>query len=162
MVTMTYRQRRRLLQALIGLLAAGLLWPMGLLLSGASVSAGAEGGSSKPPSHLSSETVRLPAPLESYAVIHGRDIRRPLVDPAPPAPPPAVRPKLTIVLEGTVVEVGHNYAFIRTAGGQTQIIREGQTVDNAEIVSINEDNIVVRFGGEEITLGLPEEEGAAR
>ena len=160
MVRVTYRLQKRLLQTTVGLLAAGCLWAGWLLVAGP-----ADFDSRSKPKAASARRGASEAvadalePLDAYAGIHQRDLRRPLVDPEPPPKPVPPKPKLTIALQGTAVEPGHNYAFFQTNTGETKIASEGQTLEGAEIVSIGVGEVVVKFDGETITLLAPKEGG---
>lgn len=88
------------------------------------------------------------------------DLRRPLHDP-PPAPPPVApqvaKPVLTVKLAGTIVEPGHSKAMLVTADGRTELKGVGQKSGDAEILSIEEKKITVRFHGEVVELKVASE-----
>ena len=93
-------------------------------------------------------------PLESYAVIYARDLRKPLYDPKPivitSAPPP--KPKLTVALVGTVTEPGFSYAMLKGLSGKVKFVSVGQMIDKAELLEISANSVKVKFHGETITL----------
>lgn len=93
-------------------------------------------------------------PLELYAVIYERDIRKPLFDPKPirtvKVEPP--KPKLTIRLIGTAVEPGFTYGLFRTKSGESKLVSIGQTIGGAEVTAVGEGTATVKFHGELITL----------
>jgi hypothetical protein len=159
MVRVTYRLQKRLLQAAVGLLAAGCLWAGWLLVNSPEVDTSSKRTSRPVGPATANPVAKAAEPLNAYAVIHERDLRRPLVDPKPPPKPVPPKPKLTITLQGTAVEPGHNYAFFSTSKGETKIASEGQTLEGAQIVSIGVGEVVVTFHGETITLQAPKEGG---
>lgn len=161
MVRLTVTIRRRLLQGAIAGLVLLAAWPIGILLSppaplatprGTTEAAHAVEAEASP-----DDASAASQSIEAYAAIYARDLRRPLVDPEPPVKPPPPKPKLGLTLEGTVIEPGNNYAFVRTRADGTRIVSEGQTVQDAEVVSIESGRIVVRFHDELITLTIPED-----
>lgn len=93
-------------------------------------------------------------PLQSYAGIYKRDLRKPLYDPKPKAviKVAPVKPKLTIQLLGTVVEPGFTYAILKDSKGKTKFVSVGQSLDGAELKSISAKSITVIFNGEEQIL----------
>ncbi len=165
MVTLTHPARQRLLRAAIGALLLGLLWLASAVLLRPSALVGQ-------PDRKQNQTTRgaVAAPttapslasLESYAVIFGRDLRRPLVDPVPPKPTPPPKPKLGLRLEGTILEPNHNYAFFKTKSGDTKIASEGQIVEGAEVISISEGEVTVSFGDQMISLKTKAKANAER
>ncbi|HDZ22414.1 hypothetical protein LCGC14_0409280 [marine sediment metagenome] len=165
MVTLTRPARQRLLRAAIGALLLGLLWPASAMLLGPPALVGR-------PDRQRDQTTRAAAAapttapslavIESYAVIFGRDLRRPLVDPVPPKPSPPPKPKLGLRLEGTVLEPDHNYAFFKTKSGETKIASEGQIVEGAEVISISEGEVTVSFGDQMISLKTKAKANAER
>ena len=150
---MTVKSKKRLLDlanvallAAIGLTVGSLwLWPVDI--------------SSQAPTKTNANqiaTVKVPQarPLSDYSVIHERDWRRPLQDAkvVVKAPPKKDPPKLKFTLVGTVLEPDFQYGFFRNKGGQTRIVRVGQTVDGAVVVEIKPDSAVVKKDGFEIEL----------
>ena len=99
--------------------------------------------------------------LSAYAVIHQRDLRKPLFDPKP-APPPVKRPKpkprLTVHLMGTVLEPGFTYAILKSASGKTQFVGVGQSFQGAEVTAIAENSATVTYRGQSVTLKIQQKE----
>jgi hypothetical protein len=99
-------------------------------------------------------------PIQDFAVIYQKDVRKPLFDAKPvaaEAPPP---PKLSARLTGTVVEPGYTYAIFRTSAGETKLVRIGQSIEGAEVTAINEASATVKYAGQELTLPVERKEGA--
>ena len=72
---------------------------------------------------------------------------------APPPPPPPVPPPL--VLRGTVAEGGpESRAFLAGRDGALQVLRIGDEMEGAELVSVEADHAVVRFQDLEHRLEL--------
>ncbi|MCK4601611.1 MAG: hypothetical protein KAU28_04045, partial [Phycisphaerae bacterium] len=93
-----------------------------------------------------------PEPLNAYAAIWQRDVRKPLEDPEalkvqPPKPPP-----VPVVLIGTVVEPGFTYGLFQTKKGEQKLVRAGESIEGAEVTVISEGSAQVRWHGKLITL----------
>jgi hypothetical protein len=93
-------------------------------------------------------------PVERYAVLHRRPLRRPLYDPKPvvvkverkpPRPFPAT-------LTGTAVDPTFTAAFFQTRRGRTEMVAVGQKIEGAEVLRIGPDSAVIRWHGEEKTV----------
>lgn len=80
-------------------------------------------------------------------------LQRPLFDPPPPpkpvAPPP---PPLRIELVGTVISGDRYTAMIQTPREGTKLVAVGQVVEDAEILTIEQDRVTVRYHGQERVL----------
>jgi hypothetical protein len=147
------RNRRRLLWALNGLLAAGTL--LGALWAFAPLDVSQDHATE--PLSKSSGLAAVESEARSaddYAVIYQRNLRKPLFDPTPvsikSAPPP--KPKLKATLTGTVLEPGFTYALFIDSKGQQKLVSIGQSVEDAEVLSIRDSEATVRFCGEEMIL----------
>ena len=109
----------------------------------------------------SRRTEQKVGPLSAYAVIYGRDLRKPLYDPEPvpvvKARPP--EPRLSVTLAGTVVEPGFSRALLRTAGGDEKLVSVGEVIDKAEVLAIADGSVRLKFSGKEITLKVQREGG---
>ena len=95
-------------------------------------------------------------PLADYAVIYRRDLLRPLYDPKPvvkvvvkPKPP-----KLPVTLVGTVLEPGFSYGMFRTRDGKTKFVRVGQQIGGAEVLSIADDRVTMKYQGRQVVLAV--------
>ncbi|MEM8738837.1 MAG: hypothetical protein AAGG38_10230 [Planctomycetota bacterium] len=93
------------------------------------------------------------------AVGWDRPLRGPLYDPPPPPPPEAVPPPpLRIKLLGTIIEPPlengqeTSQAILLTASGQVELHRVGAAIDDATLISIDHDAVIVRFHGQTLTL----------
>jgi hypothetical protein len=151
-VAMNLRTQKRLLVALNAVLAAGVLASAGPLLLPLEVEAPVAR------KDVTRQAATGPAakttPLSDFAVIHARDLKKPLFDVvATAAPPPDVpKPQLTVTLVGTAVEPGFTYGLFRLKSGEVKIVERGQTIEGAEVTEVSEDSATVRFHGELITL----------
>ena len=154
---MTLRTQRRLLWGLNAALALGVVaCAAGLFLvpverfdaEGATTSVGVAGVPAAPGEAL---------PLSAYAVIHARNLQRPLYDPKPVVTKPPPPPKPTVTLVGTVIEEGFTYALLKTKAGQVKMASVGQTVDGAEVVGIAADSATIRFVGRTHVLTMQKE-----
>jgi hypothetical protein len=160
MVEMGYRSWRRLLWTTSIVLAAGIVCVvcaavfMPLDLAATREPALEDGGRAKAKADPS---VKKMVPLERYAVVYERDLRKPLFDPAVVRPPDSSKPKrkLTVTLVGTAVDPGLTYGIFRDSHGKTVLARIGQKIEDAEVVSVEEGSATVKFDGETITLSLP-------
>ena len=89
------------------------------------------------------------------------DLRRPLHDAAPVAPPPlpptAPPVPLNIHLSGTIVEPGHSQAIIVMPDGTEQLKNVGDEAGNARIDEIHDGGITVEYSGQQILLTVPKE-----
>jgi type II secretory pathway component PulC len=95
-------------------------------------------------------------PLDHYAVIWQRPLRRPLYDPKPVVEikAKAPEPMLAIRLRGTVIEEGFSYAILTDAKGKVVLARVGRTVGGAQIKSISDGSVQVLFAGKLRTLKI--------
>jgi hypothetical protein len=95
-------------------------------------------------------------PLESYAGVWQRPLRKPLFDPPPPKaevkPPPPAPPPPTFHLIATAIEPGAGFAIFRTAGGELRTVSVGESIEGAELIGITENSATVRIGGRPQTL----------
>lgn len=86
-------------------------------------------------------------------------LRQPLFDP-PPAPPPAPavvkQPMLAIKLAGIINEPGHCFAMFTMPDGQIEMKAVGDRCGDAEVLSIEDNTVNVRFNGQTIKLKLQE------
>lgn len=94
---------------------------------------------------------KLP-PVDYFAVIYQRDLRKPLIEAviAPPPPPPP--PKLTISLVGTAVDPGYTCALFRMANGEVHTASVGEKVEEALVTEIVEGAATVQMGGQTFKL----------
>ncbi len=97
--------------------------------------------------------------IADFQPLWNLQLRQPLFDPPPapsPAPPVVKQPILTIKLAGIINEPGHCFAMFTMPDGQIEMKAVGDRCGDAEVVSI-EDNVVnVRFNGQTIKLRLQE------
>lgn len=101
-------------------------------------------------------------PLSWFEPIWAMNLRRPLYDQPQPVtsvarPVKKAPPPLPIRLAGTVVEPGRSVAMFITAGGKIELKGEGDTVGEAEVLSIGQDGATVRYRGKRIELTLDQE-----
>lgn len=157
MTAMNLRQRRRLLILVnAALAAAAVACAFSLALAPLEIP-DPSSSSDKPMGAAANDSNAPLRPLAWYAVIHGRDLRKPLYDPKPivivkPPPKPKPKPKLTVRLMGTAVEPGFTYGLFRTKSGKDSLVSVGESIEGAEVVSIADGSATVRFHGEMITL----------
>lgn len=163
MVTMSTRDRRRLLWAVNVALAVALVASV-LALAVVPLDVGAV--EPRPgQQHENDDPMHRPktGPLSEYAVIYQRDLRKPLFDPKPvvavKTQPP--KPKLTVSLVGTALEPGFTYGLFRNKSGETKLVSIGEKIDGAEVTAVNEGSATVKFHGELITLKV-EKKGSSR
>ncbi len=93
-------------------------------------------------------------PLSSYAIVHKRNLRKPLFDPKPikvvkHAPP---KPMLTVSLVGTVLEPGFTYAILKNRSGKTKFVDKGEVYEDVKVTEITSNSVTIIFNGETITL----------
>jgi len=152
MVTLTHRGRRRLLLATNAALAAAILaCAAAAVLVPLDAEAPRDNGRAGAPT--TAPAVGAVGPRSAYAVIYGRDLRKPLHDAPPPGPAPAPpKPKFLAMLVGTAVEPGFTYGVFRTAGGQDKLVSPGERIEGAELVAVRDGQADIRFNGEIITL----------
>jgi hypothetical protein len=92
-------------------------------------------------------------PLSAFAGIYARDLRPPLFDAPTPQPTTSVAvPRLTVRLTGTIVEQGHGCGVFRTATGQSKVIAIGETIEGAELVSVEDGLATLRHRGTLVTI----------
>ena len=154
MVTLTHRSRRRLLCSFAFLFASGTV---GVVLYGfiAPLAVHISEQEAKPamePNHP--PLVALPL-LNAFASAYQRDLRRPLFDPEIVPTPPQKRPPLSLTLLGTAVEDGHAQGVFRDKSGRTRLATVGESLEGAEILSIDDGSALVKFLGETIRLSVP-------
>ena len=153
MVTLTLRQRRRILilvnvalvAAIAGAVCGLTLIPLGVPDPDAS----ARTPRTQPAAASRGDGL---ASLEGYSVIHRRDVRKPLhprvkVDPLPPP-----RPKLQLTLTGTVGAPGAMSGIFVDKSGRPKLVSAGESIGGAEVMAVSADSAVVKFHGETITL----------
>jgi type II secretory pathway component PulC len=98
-----------------------------------------------------------------------KPLQRPLVDPTAPiqkptaaTPAAAWRLPLSVKLLGTIVEPGQTRAVIQTGTNDFEIRRVGDrlggAVSGAELISIEDHHVVIRYNGQEAQLPLAEVE----
>jgi len=155
MVT-TLRKRRRILITVNFLLSAALV-AVGCGFVFVPIDERAEAQTSgRKTAEISQIVDRTAEPLRTYSGIYRRELRKPLFDPKPTvvtkvkAAPP--KPKLTVILTGTVIEPGFTYAMLRGKSGSVKFVSVGQTFENAEVMAVTADSATVKFHGEEIRL----------
>lgn len=93
--------------------------------------------------------------LEEFLSAAEVDLRRPLVDPAPPPRQPP--PPLAMKLAGTIVEPGQSRALLIGADGKVQLKRAGETLDGVELLSIDHDSVTVKYLGSPLVLTATQE-----
>lgn len=91
--------------------------------------------------------------------ISGLILRQKLIDDAPVAiePTPAVpsvkpAPKLDLRLAGTVIESDRPYAIMADGRGVTRLLRVGEEMEDAKVLSISSESVTLMAQGQEITL----------
>lgn len=154
-MTMTIRTQRRLLwtaACLLGLACAAVgtalpAWP----LASFEAEEGPDAGGA-----AAAETVeRRPLPpLSTYAVVYGRDLQRPLVDPTPRTPERKPPPPPPVALVGTIVESQGTRALLKTKAGRIKMASVGERVDEAEVVEVGATSATIRFAGHTYTLNI--------
>jgi type II secretory pathway component PulC len=155
---MTAKDQRRVLFIAAAILAAGAA---GVVASAAllPLDVGGLASPSGKKALAATQPARKAESLGAYAVIYQRDLRKPLFDPEAakveaPKPPP-----LTVTLKGTVVEDGFSYAILRNKGGEEKLLKVGDSLEGAEVVSIEQGEATVHFYGQTITLKAQLKEG---
>jgi hypothetical protein len=98
-------------------------------------------------------------PLAYYAVIHQRNLLKPIFDETAAAKAP---PKLEVTLEGTALEPGFTYGMFRTKDGRVKFVSVGQTIEGAELLSVTSGQATLRYQGQEITLTAEKDKGGKR
>ena len=158
---MTLRQRKRMLwtinvalaTAIVVTVAAAALLPL--------AAAPQDAGPNDPAKGEAKVQAPRTGPLEAYAGIYRRDLRKPLYDvkAVPAITPPKPKPKMTVALVGTALEPGFTYGMFRTKSGQTKLVRVGETVEGVEVLQIAQESATVRFAGEVLELKVPKRGG---
>jgi len=159
MVTLTPRSRGRLVLACNGLLIVGIVlaaayavWPID--------PRGPAGGLAATRPAAATPAGPAAGPLSAYAVVHARDLRKPLYDPEPikvVATKPA-EPDPPVQLIGTVIDTSASFGLFRAKGGQDRFAGVGETVEGAEVLAVAEGSATLRFRGRDMTPKVPKEE----
>jgi hypothetical protein len=156
---MTLKQQRNWLLAAAAVMAAGAA----AIIVAAVVTpldAGAGGTQySKKPQASTSPAGKIDV-LSSYAVIYGRDIRKPIYDVEAPKVEAAKPPPLTVTLKGTVLEPDFTFAIFRNKAGEEKLLKVGDAIEGAEVTAIAEGEATVRYHDQTVTLKAQTKEGS--
>jgi hypothetical protein len=159
---MTHRQRKRLLWTLVAALGAGTaaaaVLPLALPLAVSDSAATPADDSGRGATAEGTGSGKAGLTSAELAVIHERPLRRPLYDPSPQPEPEPEQPKLEIELIGTAIEPGFTYAMFRTSGGEQKLVRIGDRIEGAELLSVRSGEADLSFHQETVTLRLEKEE----
>ena len=100
-------------------------------------------------------------PLDEYAAIHARPLRKPLYDPKPLViqEEPKPKPKYTATLVGTMVEPGFTFATFRTRDGAEELVEVGGTIAGAKLLEVSPSEARIEFHGETLPLTVGAEGG---
>ena len=161
---MTLRNQKRLLTLLNLLLIAGVggVWYIGVAIPVAPPQGNHRGSVVTSPEANHAENPSQQPPLEDFAVIYSRDLRKPLFDPKPkrvakPAPPPPPKPAFKLV--GTVVEGEDNsLGLFRTRNGETKFKGVGEMIEGAKVLEIREGGVTVQLQGRRIEMKVNKED----
>ena len=120
------------------------------------------------PADIADPPLRRLDPQQFAALLNKR--LRALLDNSNPQSPPEVRPSqaempdavLGLTLRGTIVEKGHSVAVFSTVDSPVEIRGIGERVgdpgNEAEIVEVQRDQVVLRYQGDLVTLPFPDSE----
>ncbi|MFG0250499.1 MAG: hypothetical protein ACF8OB_16560, partial [Phycisphaeraceae bacterium JB051] len=99
------------------------------------------------------------------------DLRLRLVEQAPPTPPPT-RPvatpppppakPFTAKLTGTIIEPNHSMALFTTPDGEIQFVNLGQMIEDAKVVQIQPEQVIIQHNGQTLTLEITEADSTNR
>ena len=159
MVEMSFRSRKRLLWS------ANVVFTLGILSCSAvmiflpmdpRVTRLPEQKKSEMSKASGTSAAQKVAPLEKYAAIYQRDLRKPLFDAAPGVSDPS-KPKRTLAVTfvGMAEDPGLTYGFFRDSHGNVLLVRIGQKIEEAEVMSIVDGVATLKFEGDLVTLSLP-------
>ncbi len=158
MVRFSISTKRRLLSAANIAMAAAVVICIGSCFISSDVGAQNLSRSGTAGTIASSANETQP-PLEEYAVIYSRDLRKPVFDIKPPDPikvePP--KPKFKATLTGTVLEPGFTYALFRTSSGEDKLISVGQSIEDAEVTAIESETVTLNFHGDVLKLTVKQD-----
>lgn len=94
----------------------------------------------------------------AYTEITARPLLTPTRQPAPPAPAPEARPSMPkgqLVLMGTLLAGGKNYALLRETNGTKQTrVAQGDTIKGLVVDKVEPTQVVLRLGEETELLSL--------
>lgn len=101
-------------------------------------------------------------PLAAYADVVERPLfapsRRPpaapVAAPVPPVPVAASRPPPAIELVGVAMSGDRHYALVRTPGGRSTRVAEGESVEGWQVTHIEADRIRLNRGGDAVDISL--------
>ena len=79
---------------------------------------------------------------------------------APPPPPPAK--SFTAKLTGTIIEPNHSMALFTTQTGEVQFVNLGQMVEDAKVVQIQPDQVIIERNGQTLTLEVDDKSTNSR
>ena len=85
-----------------------------------------------------------------YALTKMRLERLASMPPQPKPEEPSIRPEEEFSLSSVLMSSGRRHAIINN-----QLVREGQWVEGARLVSLDRDSVRLRRKGQEFTLSLP-------
>lgn len=171
MVTMSNRTRHTGLWFLAGLgvLAAVVIAIAGYLLpvtvTGILPSESAQPRSTKPTPQSANQIPASSLPtLASYDPIWRLQLRPVVKDIAPPpqrptqpvAPPPPPSMPFTAKLTGTILEAQHSMALFTTQSGDIQFVSIGQMIEDAKVVQIESEKVILDRNGQTLTLEMTE------
>jgi type II secretory pathway component PulC len=106
--------------------------------------------------------------LAQFEPLCRRPLRRPLYDPPPKAKPAPVvvaqkPPPLNVRLVGTALEPDHSMAMLLTSRGTIEMKAVGDklddTPDSAELTSIEQDRVTLRYHGQTVRLEVENKDG---
>ena len=156
---MRQRSRKRLLWAVnavlaaaVSLAAAVMIWPL---------DEAAPSASWEEPAAITRTAGTQIEPMSKYAAIHRRDLRKPLFDVVPTTSAKTrTLPPLKVRLTGTAVEEGFSLAMFHTASGELKMVGVGESIEGAEVISITDRSVTLRYGERPVTLTI--EKGRAK
>jgi len=105
--------------------------------------------------------LRIEPAMEALELVGGIDLQRPLYDAPPPAPlptpDPVKPPPLALQLAGTIIDAdpSRSRAILILPDGTSKLHGVGDRIGDAELLVIEDEEITVRYHGDEVVLKRP-------
>jgi type II secretory pathway component PulC len=80
----------------------------------------------------------------------------------PVAPPPPPSKPFTAKLTGTILETDRSMALFTTQTGEIQFVSVGQMIDDAKVVQIEPEKVILDRNGQTLTLEMTEAPSSIR
>jgi hypothetical protein len=149
---MTTRTRKRLLLSFSIAVLAATAWSVyALAIRPPEMPETADSAKRRTPVKAGKKSLDQLGPLDAYAVTYRQPLGKPLFD------RPIAAKSLQLTLLYTVVQADRKMAMLRIAGDETLEVREGETVEDAQIVNIRDGRVELTHNGQSYVLTLQDE-----